>query len=99
VARKPRPPPLSIRLPPDERAELKARADREGLSVSGYFRTVAFNTPPPLPPSFGERPAIAEAVGSHGQDRLEPQPACPPSPSRKLAGQPPPETGFRRTRP
>jgi hypothetical protein len=45
VARKPRPPPLSIRLPSDERAELKARADREGLSVSGYFRTVAFNTP------------------------------------------------------
>jgi hypothetical protein len=45
VARKPRPAPLSIRLPDDERDELKARADREGLSVSGYFRTVAFNTP------------------------------------------------------
>ena len=45
MARNPRPPPLSIRLPDDERAELKARAEREGLSVSGYFRTVAFNTP------------------------------------------------------
>jgi hypothetical protein len=45
VARKPRPPPLSIRLPAPERDDLKARADREGLSVSGYFRTVAFNTP------------------------------------------------------
>jgi hypothetical protein len=45
VARKRRPPPLSIRLPDDERAELKARAKGEGLSVSGYFRLVAFNTP------------------------------------------------------
>jgi hypothetical protein len=45
VARKRRPPPLSIRLPDDERAELKARAKGEGLSVSGYFRIVAFNIP------------------------------------------------------
>jgi Bacterial mobilisation protein (MobC) len=45
VARKPRQPPLSIRLPTPERDDLKARAKRAGLSVSGYFRTVAFNTP------------------------------------------------------
>lgn len=45
MARKPLPPPLSIRLPDDERAELKARATRAGLSVSGYFRVVAFNIP------------------------------------------------------
>lgn len=46
MARKRRRPPLSIRLPDDERDELKARAKGRGLSVSGYFRLVAFRTPP-----------------------------------------------------
>ena len=55
MARKPRPPPLSVRLPPDERAELESRADRAGLSVSGYFRTVAFDTP-----RHARRPSVNE---------------------------------------
>jgi hypothetical protein len=47
VARKPRPNPLTIRLPDDERAELEARADRAGLSVSGYFRSAVLDAPWP----------------------------------------------------
>jgi hypothetical protein len=47
VARKPRPAPLSIRLPPDERAELEARAERAGLSIGGYFRSAVLDAPWP----------------------------------------------------
>jgi hypothetical protein len=57
VARKPRPPPLSIRLPPDERAELEARADRAGLSVSGYFRSAVLDAPRPR---LTRRPSVVE---------------------------------------
>ena len=45
MPRKARPNPLTIRLPPEERAELMRRAEGEGVSVSGYFRMVAFDAP------------------------------------------------------
>jgi hypothetical protein len=40
-------PPLSIRLSKDERIELEERAERLGLSMGGYCKSVIFNTPPP----------------------------------------------------
>ncbi len=40
-------PRISIRLSIDERIELESRADRAGLSMGGYCKSVIFNTPPP----------------------------------------------------
>lgn len=42
-----RPPPLSVRLTDEERAELERRAERSGLTLGGYFKSVVFNSPPP----------------------------------------------------
>jgi hypothetical protein len=47
VARKPRPSPFTVRLSPEQRAELEARADSAGLSIGGYFTSAVFATPPP----------------------------------------------------
>ena len=47
MARAATPPPFSVRLSPEERAELDSRADRAGLSVGGYFRAAVFDKPPP----------------------------------------------------
>jgi hypothetical protein len=69
VARRRRPPPLSIRLPPEERAELEARADRAGLSVSGYFRSAVLDTPRPRVtrrPS-ADRQELARLLGEAGR--------------------------------
>lgn len=55
MARKRRPPPLSIRLPDDERATLKARAKEAGLSISGYLRAAEFGTP-----RRSRRPSVSE---------------------------------------
>ena len=57
MARKPRPAPLSIRLPDDERDALKARAKEAGLSLSGYFRTAEFGTP-----RRSRRPSVNEQL-------------------------------------
>ena len=45
MARKPRPNPLTVRLPPNERAEIEARAARAGLSIGGYFRAAVLEVP------------------------------------------------------
>jgi hypothetical protein len=47
VARKPRPSPFTLRLSPEQRADLDSRADLAGLSAGGYLLSAAFNTPPP----------------------------------------------------
>jgi hypothetical protein len=70
VARKPRPNPLTIRLPDDERAELKARAKGEGLSVSGYFRLVAFNTPRRSRRPAADQELLAQILVALGRSHL-----------------------------
>jgi hypothetical protein len=70
VARKPRPNPLTIRLPDDERADLKARAKGEGLSVSGYFRLVAFNTPRRSRSPAADQQLLAQILVAFGQSRI-----------------------------
>ena len=40
-------PRISIRLSEDERTDIENRADRAGLSMGGYCKSVIFNTPPP----------------------------------------------------
>lgn len=42
-----RPSPFTVRLTDEERTELERRAERAGLSLGGYFKSAAFNTPPP----------------------------------------------------
>jgi Bacterial mobilisation protein (MobC) len=70
VARKRRPPPLSIRLPDDERDTLKARAKEAGLSVSGYFRLVAFNTPRRSRNPAADQELLARILVALGQSRI-----------------------------
>lgn len=41
-----RPNPFAVRLTDDERADVKARADRAGLSIGGYFKAAVFDQPP-----------------------------------------------------
>ena len=57
MARAATPPPFSVRLSPEERAELDSRADRAGLSVGGYFRAAVFDKPPPRQ---SRRPSVVE---------------------------------------
>jgi hypothetical protein len=57
VARKPRPSPFTVRLSPEQRAELESRADRAGLSIGGYFTSAVFDTPPPRQ---SRRPSVVE---------------------------------------
>ena len=42
-----RPPPFSLWLSPKERMEIEDRAERAGLSMGGYCKSVIFNTDPP----------------------------------------------------
>ena len=42
-----RPAPLSIRLTPEERADLARRAEKAGLSLGGYFRAAVLDAPVP----------------------------------------------------
>lgn len=42
-----RQPPFSLWLSPEEKAEIKNRAEKAGLSMGGYCKTVLFNTPAP----------------------------------------------------
>ena len=51
-------PRLTIRLSIDERSDLEARADKLGLSMGGYCKSVIFNTPPP---KASRRPARDKA--------------------------------------
>ena len=51
-------PRLTIRLSIDERSALEARADRLGLSMGGYCKSVIFNTPAP---KASRRPAKDKA--------------------------------------
>ena len=69
VARKPRPSPFTVRLSPEQRAELERRADRAELSLGGYFIAAAFATPPPRQ---SRRPAanrelLAQILASFGR--------------------------------
>ncbi len=73
MARRERPPPLSIRLPPEERAELESRADRAGLSVGGYFRAAVLGAPLPrvarrAPVDRRELAMLLGAVGRIGSN-------------------------------
>jgi hypothetical protein len=70
VARKRRPNPLTIRLPDDERDDLKARAKGEGLSVSGYFRLVAFGTPRRDRRPAADLELLAQILVTFGQSRI-----------------------------
>lgn len=56
-----RPPPLSVRLTDEERAELERRAERSGLTLGGYFKSAVFNTPPP--PQSRRPPADRAELG------------------------------------
>lgn len=51
-------PRLTIRLSVDERSDLESRADRLGLSMGGYCKSVIFNTPAP---KASHRPARDKA--------------------------------------
>jgi hypothetical protein len=51
-------PRLTIRLSVDERSDLESRADRLGLSMGGYCKSVIFNAPPP---KASRRPARDKA--------------------------------------
>ena len=42
-----RPPPFSLWLTPDERREIENRAERAGLSMGGYCKSIIFDAPPP----------------------------------------------------
>ena len=94
VARKPRPPPFTVRLSPERaRPNSTARADRAGLSIGGYFISAVFDLPPPrqsrrptLTSSYCPRSwrARSQHIG------VEHQPACHRRQRRKLARQPPP---------
>lgn len=42
-----RQPPFSLWLSPEEKNEIKSRANIAGLSMGGYCKSVLFNTPPP----------------------------------------------------
>ncbi len=64
-----RPAPLSIRLSPEERADLTSRAERAGLSVGGYFRAAVLDVPLPRVsrrPS-ADRAELARLLGAVGK--------------------------------
>ena len=64
-----RPSPFTVRLTGEERAELERRAERAGLSLGGYFKSAAFNTPPPpqsrRPPA--DRTELAKLLAAIGR--------------------------------
>jgi hypothetical protein len=69
VPRAARPAPLSIRLSPEERADLTSRAERAGLSVGGYFRAAVLDVPLPRVsrrPS-ADRTELARLLGAVGK--------------------------------
>lgn len=73
MPRAPRPAPLSIRLSPDERADLARRAERAGLSVGGYFRMAVLDAPLPrvarrIGPDRAELARVLAAVGKIGSN-------------------------------
>ena len=66
-----RPPPFGVRLTHEERAELERRAERAGLTLGGYLKSVVFNTPPPrrsrrLAPNADLLARLLAAAGSIG---------------------------------
>jgi len=64
-----RTPPFSIRLNTEERAELERRAERAGLTIGGYCKSVIFDTKPPRrsrrPPV--EKKELARLLGEIGR--------------------------------
>jgi hypothetical protein len=63
----PKPPPFSLRLTPDERADLDARAKAAGLSVGGYFRAAVLGAPPPNRRRAADAPELARLMGAIGR--------------------------------
>jgi hypothetical protein len=68
-----RPSPFTVRLTDEERTELEHRAERAGLSLGGYFKSAAFNTPPPAqsrrpPVDRAELAKLLAAIGRIGNN-------------------------------